>query len=137
LRMADVRGGDDGRRSGGRRQRTGVQRRRRRRLRPRTQRGRARRQDLVGVDRRRRVTRAPGRKRAARRRSYPIVIAGNWKMFRGPDPQALREALGGLSHVVAPPFTRLRDCVEAGLTTYAQNVHWESEGAFTGEVSAY
>src|SRR5439155_22899501 len=57
-------------------------------------------------------------------------------MFRGPDPQALREALGGLSHVVAPPFTRLRDCVEAGLTTYAQNVHWEQEGAFTGEVSA-
>jgi triosephosphate isomerase len=64
------------------------------------------------------------------------VIAGNWKMFRGPDPQALREALGDLEHVVAPPFTRLRDCVEAGLTTYAQNVHWEPEGAFTGEVSA-
>jgi triosephosphate isomerase len=69
------------------------------------------------------------------------VIAGNWKMFRGPDPQALREALrssdlGGLEHVVAPPFTRLRDCVEAGLTTYAQNVHWEPEGAFTGEISA-
>ena len=64
------------------------------------------------------------------------MIAGNWKMFRGPDPQALREALGDLEHVVAPPFTRLRDCVEAGLTTYAQNVHWEPEGAFTGEVSA-
>ena len=65
-----------------------------------------------------------------------MLIAGNWKMFRGPDPQALREALGDLEHVVAPPFTRLRDCVEAGLTTYAQNVHWEPEGAFTGEVSA-
>jgi triosephosphate isomerase len=64
------------------------------------------------------------------------VIAGNWKMFRGPDPQALRAALGDLEHVVAPPFTRLRDCVEAGLTTYAQNVHWEPEGAFTGEISA-
>ena len=63
------------------------------------------------------------------------MIVGNWKMFRGPDPGALREALGGLPHVVAPPFTRLRDCVEAGLTTYAQNVHWEAEGAFTGEIS--
>src|SRR3954454_11950677 len=57
-------------------------------------------------------------------------------MFAGPDPRALREALGDLPHVVAPPFTRLRDCVDAGLTTYAQNVHWESEGAFTGEISA-
>jgi len=53
-------------------------------------------------------------------------------MFRGPDPQAL----AGLDAVVCPPFTRLRDCVEAGLTTYAQNVHWEPEGAFTGEISA-
>jgi len=61
-----------------------------------------------------------------------VLIAGNWKMFRGPDPQALL----GLDAVVCPPFTRLRDCVDAGLTTYAQNVHWESEGAFTGEISA-
>jgi triosephosphate isomerase len=53
-------------------------------------------------------------------------------MFRGPDPRAL----AGLDAVVCPPFTRLRDCVEAGLTTYAQNVHWEPEGAFTGEISA-
>ncbi|HEY3543053.1 MAG TPA: triose-phosphate isomerase [Gaiellaceae bacterium] len=64
------------------------------------------------------------------------MIAGNWKMFEGPDPVALREALGDLPHVVAPPFTRLRDCVDADLTTYAQNVHWEPEGAYTGEVSA-
>jgi triosephosphate isomerase len=61
-----------------------------------------------------------------------VIVAGNWKMFRGPEPQALV----GLDAVVCPPFTRLRDCVEAGLTTYAQNVHWESEGAFTGEISA-
>src|SRR5512146_1342779 len=60
------------------------------------------------------------------------MIAGNWKMFRGPDPAALV----GLGVVICPPFTRLRDCVEAGLTTYAQNVHWEPEGAFTGEISA-
>jgi triosephosphate isomerase (TIM) len=61
-----------------------------------------------------------------------VLIAGNWKMFRGPEPQAL----AGLDAIVCPPFTRLRDCVEAGPTTYAQNVHWEPEGAFTGEISA-
>jgi triosephosphate isomerase len=61
-----------------------------------------------------------------------VLIAGNWKMFRGPDPAAL----AGLDAVICPPFTRLRDCVEAGLTTYAQNVHWEPEGAYTGEISA-
>ncbi len=65
-----------------------------------------------------------------------MIVAGNWKMFDGPDPRALRAALGDLPHVVAPPYTRLRECVEAGLTTYAQNVHWENEGAFTGEISA-
>jgi triosephosphate isomerase len=65
-----------------------------------------------------------------------VIVAGNWKMFDGPDPRALRSELGDLQHVVAPPYTRLRECVEAGLTTYAQNVHWESEGAFTGEISA-
>jgi triosephosphate isomerase len=61
-----------------------------------------------------------------------MMIAGNWKMYRGPDPHALV----GLDAIVCPPFTRLRDCVEAGLATYAQNVHWEREGAFTGETSA-
>ena len=61
-----------------------------------------------------------------------MIIAGNWKMFRGPDPHAL----AGLDAVICPPFTRLRDCVDAGLTTYAQNVHWEPEGAYTGEISA-
>jgi triosephosphate isomerase (TIM) len=61
-----------------------------------------------------------------------VIIAGNWKMFRGPDP----DALAGLDAIVCPPFTRLRECVEAGLTTYAQNVHWDAEGAYTGEISA-
>jgi triosephosphate isomerase len=65
------------------------------------------------------------------------VIAGNWQMFDGPDPVALRDALAGIDDaVVAPPYVRLGACVEAGLTTYAQNVHWADEGAFTGEISA-
>ena len=61
-----------------------------------------------------------------------MIIAGNWKMFRGPDPAAL----AGLDAIVCPPFTRLPDCVDAGLTTYSQNVHWEREGEYTGEISA-
>jgi triosephosphate isomerase (TIM) len=60
-----------------------------------------------------------------------VIIVGNWKMFRGPDPAAL----AGLDAVVCPPFTRLRDCVDAGLTTFAQNVHGDKEGAYTGEIS--
>jgi triosephosphate isomerase len=60
-----------------------------------------------------------------------VLIVGNWKMYRGPDPAAL----SGLDAVVCPPFTQLRECVEAGLTTYAQNVHWDKEGAYTGEIS--
>ncbi|MEP6813644.1 MAG: triose-phosphate isomerase [Actinomycetota bacterium] len=68
-----------------------------------------------------------------------MIVAGNWKMFGGPDPRALAERLAGIDGVdaiVAPPFTRLRACVDAGLTTFAQNVHWEPEGPYTGEISA-
>jgi triosephosphate isomerase len=60
-----------------------------------------------------------------------VIVAGNWKMFFGPEP----EALAGLDAIVCPPYTRLAECVAAGLTTYAQNVHWEAEGAYTGEIS--
>jgi triosephosphate isomerase len=67
-----------------------------------------------------------------------VIVAGNWKMFTGPDPRQLVErlaAVDGVEAIVAPPYTELRACVDAGLTTYAQNVHWEPEGAYTGEVS--
>ncbi len=68
-----------------------------------------------------------------------MIVAGNWKMFAGPDPRMLAERLAGVDGVdaiVCPPYTELAACVEAGLTTYAQNVHWEPEGAYTGEISA-
>ena len=68
-----------------------------------------------------------------------MIVAGNWKMFEGPDTAALAEAVAGLDGVdaiVSPPYVSLARCVEAGLTTFAQNVHWEAEGAFTGEISA-
>ena len=60
-----------------------------------------------------------------------MIIVGNWKMFQGPDPAALAD----LDAIVCPPFTKLSECVDAGLTTYAQNVHWAKEGAYTGEIS--
>jgi len=68
-----------------------------------------------------------------------MIVAGNWKMYRGPDPRALADrlaAISGVETIVCPPFTELAACVQAGLTTYAQNVHWEPEGAYTGEISA-
>jgi triosephosphate isomerase len=69
-----------------------------------------------------------------------VLIAGNWKMFKGPGETAdFARAFSppdGVEAVVAPPFTSLREAVAGGLTTFAQNVHWADEGAYTGEVSA-
>jgi len=68
-----------------------------------------------------------------------MIVAGNWKMFTGPDPRALAERLAvvhDVDAIVCPPYTELATCIAAGLTTYAQNVHWEAEGAYTGEISA-
>jgi triosephosphate isomerase len=67
-----------------------------------------------------------------------MIVAGNWKMFAGPDPVELArqlEGIDGVDAIVCPPFTGLADCADAGLTTYAQNVHWEPEGPYTGEIS--
>jgi triosephosphate isomerase len=67
-----------------------------------------------------------------------VIVAGNWKMYAGPDPRALAERLAsltGVETIVCPPYTHLAACVDAGLTTYAQNVHWADEGAYTAEIS--
>ena len=67
-----------------------------------------------------------------------MIVAGNWKMLAGPDPAALAQRVAGIDGVdviVCPPYVSLTRCIEAGLTTYAQNVHWEDEGPFTGEIS--
>jgi triosephosphate isomerase len=68
------------------------------------------------------------------------LMAGNWKMFKGPA-QALAffdefEAPDGVDVVLCPPFVSLEDAVGEEWPIYAQNVHWEAEGAFTGEISA-
>jgi triosephosphate isomerase len=75
------------------------------------------------------------------------LIAGNWKMYKGPSEaaafcRALRDAglPDGVDVVVAPPFVSLGEAVQALAGTeigvFAQNCHWDAEGAFTGEVSA-
>ena len=76
-----------------------------------------------------------------------MLIAGNWKMAKGPSEaaafcRALREAdlPDDVDAVVCPPYTSLAEAVQtlAGteIGVFAQNCHWEREGAFTGEVSA-
>jgi len=74
------------------------------------------------------------------------LVAGNWKMHRtGPEAVELIQQLrDGLQHgraevMVAPPFTALESASRAlegsGIALGAQNVHWEPQGAFTGEIS--
>jgi len=75
------------------------------------------------------------------------VIAGNWKMYKTQAETraffaALKPLVAGSMHcdiVVAPPYTALAAAVEAvrasAISIAAQDVHWEKEGAFTGEVS--
>ena len=68
------------------------------------------------------------------------LIAGNWKMFKGPiDTLAFFdtfEAPDGVDVVLCPPFVSLEAAVGEEWPIYAQNVHWADEGAFTGEISA-
>jgi triosephosphate isomerase (TIM) len=77
-----------------------------------------------------------------------MLIAGNWKMYKtatetGESCRAIRDTLGELEGVdvaVCPPFTGLAPAVQAladtEIAVAAQNVHWEPEGAYTGEISA-
>ncbi|HEY8490184.1 MAG TPA: triose-phosphate isomerase [Dehalococcoidia bacterium] len=75
------------------------------------------------------------------------VIAGNWKMHTTTQQaldlcRALREPLDrveGVEKVVCPPYVHLRAAADvlSGTTVGvgAQNVHWEEQGAYTGEIS--
>jgi triosephosphate isomerase len=74
------------------------------------------------------------------------LIAGNWKMFKTvAEAVALVEeikkgAAGAPSEIlVAPPYTALPAAVAAAkgspVAVAAQNMHFEKEGAFTGEVA--
>jgi triosephosphate isomerase len=75
------------------------------------------------------------------------VIAGNWKMYKNQAETraffaSFKPMVVGVSDcdiVIAPPFTNIPAAVEAAKGTNigisAQDVYWEKEGAFTGQVS--
>jgi triosephosphate isomerase len=81
--------------------------------------------------------------------SPSVLIAGNWKMFKGAHQarefaaqiRRLGERASEVELVVCPSFVSLEATIRglgegSSIAVYAQNVHWELEGAFTGEVSA-
>ena len=78
---------------------------------------------------------------------YPI-IAGNWKMHLGHVDEALAfvrriryrlNEIEGVERVLCPPFTVLAAVAEVLRPTRiglgAQTMHWEKQGAHTGEIS--
>jgi triosephosphate isomerase (TIM) len=76
------------------------------------------------------------------------LIAGNWKMFKTvheavvfvKELRPLVKDVADVEIVVGPPFTAIHAVAEAARNSNvgvaAQDMHWEREGAFTGEVSA-
>jgi len=76
------------------------------------------------------------------------IVAGNWKMNKTVAEaidlaNAIKRDLSGCKDVdvvLCPPFTALKSVGEVITGTHldlgAQNMHWEKNGAFTGEVAA-
>jgi triosephosphate isomerase len=76
------------------------------------------------------------------------LLAGNWKMHKTEEQaeeyiQALLprvSSLDGVDVAICVPFTDLRAMVDSArgsrVEVYAQNMHHEPEGAYTGEISA-
>ncbi len=75
-----------------------------------------------------------------------IIIAGNWKMHKTVSEavsfvQELKQKdlNPAVEVVVCPPFTALASVAEAlkdsSIALAAQNMHWENQGAYTGEIS--
>ncbi|MBA3641929.1 MAG: triose-phosphate isomerase [Acidobacteria bacterium] len=75
-------------------------------------------------------------------------IAANWKLYKTvhetvvfvKELRSLVKDAGDIEIVVAPPFTAVHAAAEAArnspIAVAVQDVHWEREGAFTGEISA-
>jgi triosephosphate isomerase len=75
-------------------------------------------------------------------------IAANWKMFKtvqeavvfAKEFRSLVKDMLGVEIVVAPPFTAVHAVAEAvrnsPIGVAGQDIYWEREGAFTGEISA-
>ena len=77
-----------------------------------------------------------------------MLIAGNWKMFKGPIEaadfcRALRDAElpDDIDVVVCPPYVSLEAAVEALAATeigvFAQSVHWERSGPYRSTFLAH
>ena len=76
------------------------------------------------------------------------LIVGNWKMYKTVQEavvfvkqlRGLVRDVADVEIVVAPTFTAIHAVAEAArngkIAVAAQDMHWEREGAFTGEVSA-
>ena len=76
------------------------------------------------------------------------LIAGNFKMFKTVaetvsyvhDLRGLVKDVRNVDVAIAPPFTSLAAAADAAkgspIAVGAQDMHWEREGAFTGEISA-
>jgi len=76
------------------------------------------------------------------------LIAGNWKMFKTVSEAvetarrlaALVDGVEDTDVMIAPPFTALAPVSDAvagsPVALGAQNLFWETEGAYTGEISA-
>ena len=76
------------------------------------------------------------------------LVAGNWKMFKtvheavvyAKEFRSLVKDIDDVEIVLAAPFTAVHAVAEAvrnsNIAVAAQNLFWEKEGAFTGEVSA-
>ncbi len=75
-------------------------------------------------------------------------IAGNWKMHKTVQEavvyvkefRSLVKDIEDVEIVVAPAFTAIHACAEAARNSRVgiagQTLHWEKQGAFTGEISA-
>jgi triosephosphate isomerase len=76
------------------------------------------------------------------------IIAGNWKMYKTvadtvkyvKEFRGMVKDVADVEIVIAPPFTALHAAAEAArnsnVIVAAQDLYWEREGAFTGQVSA-
>ena len=75
------------------------------------------------------------------------LVAGNWKMFKTASEARILISellpdlidIYGVEIVICPPFTSILPVAAmlegTGIGVGAQNMHWETSGAYTGEVS--
>jgi triosephosphate isomerase len=75
------------------------------------------------------------------------IIAGNWKMYKTvadavkyvKEFRVTAKDIADVEIVIAPPFTALHAAAEAARNSNviiaAQDMYWEREGAFTGQIS--